>query len=159
MLNQFWSYNSKALTWVISHYKLFGPVSFATLLLSWKALTGEWFVKELKRIKQVRWFFCTQLESRTCLERARWPKRVTTCKWVLIVMHFQDATRLTKDRVHFRLYTHTNPFSHGSTWPPFSENFEDAFPKYSVSACRIACEAKFINESCGCKMVHMPGKY
>ena len=30
---------------------------------------------------------------------------------------------------------------------------------YSISGCRIACEAKFINKSCGCKMVHMPVSY
>ena len=34
--------------------------------------------------------------------------------------------------------------------------FEIEFPKYSISACRITCEAKFINSYCGCKMVHMP---
>lgn len=37
--------------------------------------------------------------------------------------------------------------------------FEQEFKNYSVSACRIACETKFIHTYCGCKMVHMPISY
>ncbi|XP_048859131.1 acid-sensing ion channel 2 isoform X2 [Brienomyrus brachyistius] len=31
------------------------------------------------------------------------------------------------------------------------------FPVYSVTACRIDCETRYIVENCNCKMVHMPG--
>lgn len=37
--------------------------------------------------------------------------------------------------------------------------FEQQFPEYSVSACRLACEANYINKTCGCKMVHTPPGY
>ncbi|XP_075439309.1 LOW QUALITY PROTEIN: acid-sensing ion channel 2-like, partial [Ascaphus truei] len=33
----------------------------------------------------------------------------------------------------------------------------DFFPVYSISACRIDCETRYIVENCNCKMVHMPG--
>ncbi|KAM4691301.1 acid-sensing ion channel 2 isoform 2-T2 [Rhinophrynus dorsalis] len=39
----------------------------------------------------------------------------------------------------------------------FSELGSDFFPVYSISACRIDCETRYIVENCGCKMVHMPG--
>ncbi|KAM4622363.1 acid-sensing ion channel 2-like [Discoglossus pictus] len=38
-----------------------------------------------------------------------------------------------------------------------SELGSDFYPVYSVSACRIDCETRYIVENCGCKMVHMPG--
>ncbi|XP_051904343.1 acid-sensing ion channel 2 isoform X1 [Hippocampus zosterae] len=31
------------------------------------------------------------------------------------------------------------------------------FPVYSVTACRIDCETRYIVENCNCRMVHMPG--
>ncbi|XP_048686344.1 acid-sensing ion channel 2 isoform X3 [Caretta caretta] len=33
----------------------------------------------------------------------------------------------------------------------------DFFPIYSITACRIDCETRYIVENCNCKMVHMPG--
>ena len=39
------------------------------------------------------------------------------------------------------------------------EGFEDIYRNYSVSACRLACEARFIKRTCGCKMVHVPSEY
>ncbi|POI22454.1 hypothetical protein CIB84_013797, partial [Bambusicola thoracicus] len=33
----------------------------------------------------------------------------------------------------------------------------DFFPVYSITACRIDCETRYIVENCNCKMVHMPG--
>ncbi|RLV90474.1 hypothetical protein DV515_00014439 [Chloebia gouldiae] len=32
------------------------------------------------------------------------------------------------------------------------------FPVYSVTACRIDCETRYIVENCNCRMVHMPGQ-
>ncbi|XP_070623071.1 acid-sensing ion channel 2-like [Erythrolamprus reginae] len=31
------------------------------------------------------------------------------------------------------------------------------FPIYSITACRISCETRYVVENCNCKMVHMPG--
>ncbi|XP_068119037.1 acid-sensing ion channel 2 isoform X2 [Hyperolius riggenbachi] len=39
----------------------------------------------------------------------------------------------------------------------FSDMGSDFFPVYSISACRIDCETRYIVENCNCKMVHMPG--
>ncbi|XP_075703108.1 acid-sensing ion channel 2 isoform X2 [Rhinoderma darwinii] len=39
----------------------------------------------------------------------------------------------------------------------FSDLGSDFFPVYSISACRIDCETRYIVENCNCKMVHMPG--
>uniref|UniRef100_A0A803TCW0 Acid sensing ion channel subunit 2 n=1 Tax=Anolis carolinensis TaxID=28377 RepID=A0A803TCW0_ANOCA len=33
----------------------------------------------------------------------------------------------------------------------------DFFPVYSITACRIDCETRYVVENCNCKMVHMPG--
>ncbi|XP_020641282.2 acid-sensing ion channel 2 isoform X3 [Pogona vitticeps] len=33
----------------------------------------------------------------------------------------------------------------------------DFFPIYSITACRIDCETRYVVENCNCKMVHMPG--
>ncbi|XP_028931765.1 acid-sensing ion channel 2 isoform X2 [Ornithorhynchus anatinus] len=33
----------------------------------------------------------------------------------------------------------------------------DFFPVYSITACRIDCETRYIVENCNCRMVHMPG--
>ncbi|XP_043910997.1 acid-sensing ion channel 2-like [Protopterus annectens] len=33
----------------------------------------------------------------------------------------------------------------------------DFFPVYSITACRIDCETKYIVENCNCRMVYMPG--
>ncbi|NXM07133.1 ASIC2 protein, partial [Tyrannus savana] len=38
-----------------------------------------------------------------------------------------------------------------------SEMGLDFFPVYSITACRIDCETRYIVENCNCKMVHMPG--
>lgn len=39
-----------------------------------------------------------------------------------------------------------------------SEMGLDFFPVYSITACRIDCETRYIVENCNCKMVHMPGQ-
>lgn len=39
-----------------------------------------------------------------------------------------------------------------------SEMGLDFFPVYSITACRIDCETRYIVENCNCKMVHMPGR-
>lgn len=31
------------------------------------------------------------------------------------------------------------------------------FSTYSITACRIDCETRYLQENCNCKMVHMPG--
>uniref|UniRef100_A0ACB8FW12 Uncharacterized protein n=2 Tax=Sphaerodactylus townsendi TaxID=933632 RepID=A0ACB8FW12_9SAUR len=31
------------------------------------------------------------------------------------------------------------------------------FPNYSMAACRIDCETRYLAENCNCRMVHMPG--
>ncbi|XP_030204408.1 acid-sensing ion channel 2 isoform X2 [Gadus morhua] len=46
--------------------------------------------------------------------------------------------------------------------PPWGECESKAlesgyFPAYSVTACRIDCETRYIVENCNCRMVHMPG--
>ena len=33
----------------------------------------------------------------------------------------------------------------------------DFFDSYSITACRIDCETRYIVENCNCRMVHMPG--
>ena len=33
------------------------------------------------------------------------------------------------------------------------------FQVYSVTACRIDCETRYIVENCNCRMVHMPGEH
>ncbi|XP_062994829.1 acid-sensing ion channel 2 isoform X1 [Elgaria multicarinata webbii] len=33
----------------------------------------------------------------------------------------------------------------------------DFFPIYSITACRIDCETRYVVENCNCRMVHMPG--
>ncbi|KAK7938989.1 hypothetical protein WMY93_002315 [Mugilogobius chulae] len=33
------------------------------------------------------------------------------------------------------------------------------FEVYSVTACRIDCETRYIVENCNCRMVHMPGEF
>ncbi|XP_026876077.1 acid-sensing ion channel 1C isoform X2 [Electrophorus electricus] len=33
----------------------------------------------------------------------------------------------------------------------------DYFPTYSITACRIECETRYLLETCNCRMVHMPG--
>ncbi|XP_041029195.1 acid-sensing ion channel 2 [Carcharodon carcharias] len=33
----------------------------------------------------------------------------------------------------------------------------DFFPTYSITACRIDCETRYLVENCNCRMVHMPG--
>lgn len=32
------------------------------------------------------------------------------------------------------------------------------FSTYSISACRIDCETRYLLENCNCRMVHMPGR-
>ena len=34
----------------------------------------------------------------------------------------------------------------------------DFFDTYSITACRIDCETRYLVENCNCRMVHMPGK-
>ncbi|XP_015264107.1 PREDICTED: acid-sensing ion channel 3 [Gekko japonicus] len=34
----------------------------------------------------------------------------------------------------------------------------DFFPNYSMAACRIDCETRYLAENCNCRMVHMPGQ-
>lgn len=34
----------------------------------------------------------------------------------------------------------------------------DFFSSYSITACRIDCETRYLVENCNCRMVHMPGK-
>uniref|UniRef100_A0AAY4CE39 Acid-sensing ion channel 2 n=1 Tax=Denticeps clupeoides TaxID=299321 RepID=A0AAY4CE39_9TELE len=46
--------------------------------------------------------------------------------------------------------------------PPWGECVSTAltsgfFPVYSVTACRIDCETRYVVENCNCRMVHMPG--
>ncbi|KAL2097813.1 hypothetical protein ACEWY4_007020 [Coilia grayii] len=39
-----------------------------------------------------------------------------------------------------------------------SSSFEsDFFSTYSITACRIDCETRYLLENCNCRMVHMPG--
>ncbi|MEQ2302315.1 Acid-sensing ion channel 1B [Ameca splendens] len=33
----------------------------------------------------------------------------------------------------------------------------DFFDTYSITACRIDCETRYLAENCNCRMVHMPG--
>uniref|UniRef100_H3AEQ1 Acid sensing ion channel subunit 2 n=1 Tax=Latimeria chalumnae TaxID=7897 RepID=H3AEQ1_LATCH len=33
----------------------------------------------------------------------------------------------------------------------------DFFPVYSITACRLDCETRYLVENCNCRMVHMPG--
>lgn len=40
-----------------------------------------------------------------------------------------------------------------------SEMGLDFFPVYSITACRIDCETRYIVENCNCRMVHMPGQW
>lgn len=45
--------------------------------------------------------------------------------------------------------------------PPWGECEAKAlgfFHVYSVTACRIDCETRYIVENCNCRMVHMPGR-
>lgn len=47
--------------------------------------------------------------------------------------------------------------------PPWGECESKAlesgfFQVYSVTACRIDCETRYIVENCNCRMVHMPGQ-
>uniref|UniRef100_A0A4W3HVL8 Acid sensing ion channel subunit 2 n=1 Tax=Callorhinchus milii TaxID=7868 RepID=A0A4W3HVL8_CALMI len=39
---------------------------------------------------------------------------------------------------------------------PLTDNTE-FFPTYSITACRIDCETRYLVENCNCRMVHMPG--
>lgn len=32
------------------------------------------------------------------------------------------------------------------------------YDTYSITACRIDCETRYLVENCNCRMVHMPGK-
>lgn len=34
----------------------------------------------------------------------------------------------------------------------------DFFDSYSITACRIDCETRYLVENCNCRMVHMPGQ-
>lgn len=34
----------------------------------------------------------------------------------------------------------------------------DFFDSYSITACRIDCETRYLVDNCNCRMVHMPGK-
>lgn len=34
----------------------------------------------------------------------------------------------------------------------------DFFSTYSITACRIDCETRYLVENCNCRMVHMPGR-
>lgn len=34
----------------------------------------------------------------------------------------------------------------------------DFFSSYSITACRIDCETRYLVENCNCRMVHMPGR-
>lgn len=48
--------------------------------------------------------------------------------------------------------------------PPWGECESKAlesgfFEVYSVTACRIDCETRYIVENCNCRMVHMPGEH
>ncbi len=35
----------------------------------------------------------------------------------------------------------------------------DFFSTFSITACRIDCETRYLVENCNCRMVHMPGKH
>ncbi|KAG8140033.1 hypothetical protein E2320_002760, partial [Naja naja] len=63
---------------------------------------------------------------------------------------------------------HCNPFDWGGETkltylpPPWGECHSsdfglEFFPVYSITACRISCETRYVVENCNCKMVHMPG--
>lgn len=34
----------------------------------------------------------------------------------------------------------------------------DFFTNYSLTACRLDCETRYLAENCNCRMVHMPGE-
>lgn len=34
----------------------------------------------------------------------------------------------------------------------------DFFDSYSITACRIDCETRYLVDNCNCRMVHMPGR-
>lgn len=34
----------------------------------------------------------------------------------------------------------------------------DFFDSYSITACRIDCETRYLVDNCNCRMVHMPGE-
>lgn len=34
----------------------------------------------------------------------------------------------------------------------------DFFESYSITACRIDCETRYLVDNCNCRMVHMPGE-
>lgn len=47
--------------------------------------------------------------------------------------------------------------------PPWGDCRADAidsdfFTTYSITACRIDCETRYLVENCNCRMVHMPGE-
>lgn len=35
----------------------------------------------------------------------------------------------------------------------------DFFTNYSITACRLDCETRYLAENCNCRMVHMPGEW
>ncbi|CAO2600892.1 Acid-sensing ion channel 1 [Lemmus lemmus] len=42
-------------------------------------------------------------------------------------------------------------------WEDGSMGNSDFFDSYSITACRIDCETRYLVENCNCRMVHMPG--
>ena len=68
---------------------------------------------------------------------------------------FQSLVSCKEQRISYL------PAPYGDCIPTYDVNetlpgFETYFKIYSVSACRLACETRFIAETCGCIMVHMP---
>nr|CAB3223602.1 acid-sensing ion channel 2 [Phallusia mammillata] len=64
---------------------------------------------------------------------------------------FQTLVATQEQRITFL------PDPWGKCIEGFDKSQHSHFKNYSISACRITCETKFIFDNCKCRMIHMPG--
>lgn len=72
---------------------------------------------------------------------------------VLLSFRPADSLRHNMCRLLLQLQYLPPPWGDCKSTPIDSEYFST----YSISACRIDCETRYLLENCNCRMVHMPG--
>lgn len=83
------------------------------------------------------------------------PTSVLCCACIMlyVVILCTDILRENMSCLLFQLQYLPPPWGDCKSTPIDSEYFST----YSITACRIDCETRYLLENCNCRMVHMPG--
>lgn len=125
------------------------------------------FVPILSHIAHFHWnasvFYFVWLFFFLCLKHSCWvfvslsfffvPLLYWACIMSFVVILCADILRENMFRLLFQLQYLPPPWGDCKSTPIDSEYFST----YSITACRIDCETRYLLENCNCRMVHMPG--